>query len=106
MKNRWSNVEIMGFRSLAALVLAMGIAIGAPRQELQILPNGHVRLNGGSELDLPHFREELKHLSDRHVRREIDVHVDAKARYDTVAAVLAALQRADFKIGIDRKSVV
>jgi biopolymer transport protein ExbD len=87
-----------GFRLIAALVVVTGIAMGATPQQLQFLPNGHVRLNGGPELDMPHFRYELRRLSGRRAHPEFELHIGKKSKYAAVAVVLADLQRAGFRI--------
>ena len=85
-------------RLLAALVVVTGTAMAAPPQQLQILADGHVRLNGGAELDMPHFRVELKRLSAHHAPHELELHVGKQAKYAAVAAVLAEMQKAGFRI--------
>jgi hypothetical protein len=64
--------------------------------ELQILRNGHVRFNDGPELDGNHLAAKIRELMRQSPRPDIHIMPNKAASYTSVAAVLAAFQRAGY----------
>jgi biopolymer transport protein ExbD len=76
---------------LSSPCLAVNTAV-----KLHILPNGHVRFESGPELDEVHLAIKIRELMRQNPRPEIRLLGDKQVKYNSVAAVLAAFQRAGY----------
>lgn len=79
-------------RLLAILALTMVSHAGAklvPRRvQLSFLPNGHVRLDGGPELDMVQLRAAIQTMKTEAPPPDIAFTPDASTKYDDVARIL------------------
>jgi len=88
----------VNWRIVAALLIALVQAADARPHvwHLHILPNGHVRFDNGPELDLSHLRLEIRKMSNERPHPSVSLLPDRRAKFETVAAVLAEFQRAGY----------
>jgi biopolymer transport protein ExbD len=80
----------------AAVLLSNACLAMNATLELHVLPNGHVRFDRGPELDDAHFAIKIRELMRQNPRPEIRILPNKQAKYDSVAAVLTAFQKAGY----------
>jgi biopolymer transport protein ExbD len=88
-------MKVWHLLTIAILLSNPCFAQRAPIQ-LYILQNGHVRFDGGPELDQSQLVTKLHELKQKNPRPEIRIIPDRGAKYYSVAVVLAAFQKADY----------